>query len=159
MSRKLTFGEWEKDIAQKIIAVQNATNTICGVICTTPLRQTAEEKLVAIDGLNALERQLRGELNRGRRKHIKRQKTMCQSCGEQRASWSTEDGKYLCTECACSRCHIDASVPRCECCGRLLHGVTVGYENNDNTQLYCSPKCALKGRGCEQMTEETNDED
>lgn len=155
--QKRTFAEWEMAMEQKITDVQNATHTICGVILSTPLRQTAKEKLVAIDGLNALERQLRGELIRARRKHTKRQKTMCQCCGEKRAEWGTEDGKCLCTECACSRCDILTSVPRCECCGRQLYGVTAGMDD-DNTLLYCSKECALKDRGCEQMTEKEEDE-
>lgn len=151
---KRTFREWEKTMAQKILDVQEATETICGVIFSTPLRQTAKEKLVAIDGLNALERQLRGELSRARRKHIERQKTLCQCCGEQRASWRTESGQYLCTGCACSRCEIRTRVPRCECCGSPLYGVTVGWRSDDTSLLYCSPRCALKGRGCEPMTED-----
>lgn len=59
-SPKRTFEEWEKAMSQKIADVREATKTICGVIMGTPLRQTAQEKLVAIDGLNALERQLSG---------------------------------------------------------------------------------------------------
>lgn len=157
-SPKRTFEEWEKAMSQKIADVQKATQTICGVIFSTPLRQTAEEKLVAIDGLNALERQLSGELHRARRKHIERQKTMCQSCGGKRAEWRTEAGRYLCTVCACSRCDIRKSAPRCECCGRVLYGVTVGWRSDDTSLLYCSTTCALKGGGCEPMTEKEEGE-
>lgn len=150
MTRKITFGEWEETMTQKIMDVREATEKIYGVIFSTPLRQTAKEKLVAIEGLAALESQLTGELKRARRKHLKRQNTMCQSCGEQRASWRTWDGQYLCTDCACSRRDIRKSVQRCECCGRALYGVTGGGAGD----LYCSITCALKAKGCEPMTED-----
>lgn len=159
MTKTRTFREWEMEMSKRLIDVQKATETIAHVICSTPLRQTVEEKLVAIDGLNALERRLRGELNRATRKHIKRQKTRCQACGEYRAAWRTEKGQYLCTDCACSRCDIRTRTPLCECCGMPLYGVTAGWRTSETCQLYCSRECALKGRGCEPMTEEMNDED
>lgn len=152
MTRKLTFREWEKAMAQKILDVQEATQTICGVIMGTPLRQTAKEKIVAIDGLNALERRLRGELDRARRKHIKRQKTMCQCCGENRAEWRTAQGLYLCADCACSRHTVLTRVPRCEYCGGRIGAVRAGWLDSD-TGLYCSKECALRANGCEPMTE------
>lgn len=156
-SPKRTFEEWEKAMSQKIADVQKATQTICGVIFSTPLRQTAEEKLVAIDGLNALERQLSGELHRARRKHIERQKTMCQSCGGKRAEWRTEAGRYLCTDCACSRLAVLTRVPRCEYCGERIGGVRAGWLDSD-TGLYCSTQCALRANGCEPMTEKEEGE-
>lgn len=154
MTRKLTFEEWETAMTQKIVDVREATEKIYGVIFSTPLRQTAKEKLVAIEGLAALESQFTEELHRARRKNIKRKKTMCQSCGEQRASWRTWDGQYLCTGCACSRNDVRTRVPKCECCGAPLYGVTVGWRSDDTSLLYCSTQCALKGRGCEPMTED-----
>ncbi len=152
MSRKLTFKEWESAMAQKILDVREATAAISRVIMGTPLRQTAKEKLVAIEGLNALERQLTGELHRARREHIKRQKTMCQCCGEQRASWRTAQGLYLCTNCACTRLAVLTRVPRCEYCGERIGGVRAGWLDSD-TGLYCSKECALRANGCEPMME------
>lgn len=148
-SPKRTFREWEKAMMQKIMVVQNATQTICGVIMGTPLRQTAQEKLVAIDGLNALERQLTGELRRARRKHIARQKTMCQVCGEKRANWRTEAGRYLCTDCAC-KCHSTCEhTLRCDYCGVRING----WAGEETRAIYCSPQCALRASGYEPMTE------
>lgn len=158
MRKKRTFEEWEKSMSKKILDVQEATRSIIGVILSTPLRQTVQEKVAAIDGLDALERQLSGELHRARRKHAKRQKTMCQMCGEKRAEWKTNNGLYLCTGCTCKQCYIRKSAPRCECCGRVLYGVTVGWRSDDTSLLYCSTTCALKGRGCEPMTEKEEDE-
>lgn len=154
MRKKRTFEEWEKSMSKKILDVQEATRSIIGVILSTPLRQTVQEKVAAIDGLNALERQLTGELHRARRKHIARQKTMCQVCGEKRAEWKTNNGWYLCTGCACKQCDVNKSVPRCRCCGRPLHGVVVGCTG----ALYCSMTCTLKDRGCEPMTEKEEGE-
>lgn len=156
-SPKRTFEEWEKVMTQKILDVREARRLIVDVIFSTPLRQTAQEKVAPIDGLDTLERQLSGELHRARRKHSKRQKTMCQCCGENRASWRTESGQYLCTGCACSRNDVRTRVPKCECCGRPLYGVTAGWRDDDTTLLYCSVECALKGRGCEPMTEKEED--
>ena len=156
--RKRTFREWEMEMSKRLIELRDVTEVVVRIIVDTPMRQTAKEKLVAIDGLNALERQLRGELHRARRKHIKRQKTMCQACGENRASWRTEKDQYLCTGCACSRLDIRTRVPKCECCGIPLYGVTVGWRADDTTLLYCSTQCALKGRGCEPMIEKDEDE-
>ena len=154
---KRTFKEWEQEMSKKILDVREARRSIIGVVLSMPLRQTAEEKLVAIDGLKALEEQLTRELRRARRKRVARQKTMCQCCGEQRASWRTENGQYLCTGCACSRCDIRTRVPRCECCGVPLYGVTVGWRSDDTSLLYCSTTCALKGRGYEPMTVDEED--
>lgn len=152
-----TFRDWEREMSQKLLDVQKATETIYHVLLGTPLRQTAEEKAAAIEGLSALERQLRGELQSARRKHIERKKTLCQACGEYRAQWRAWDGVYLCTKCACERHSIVAHTPRCEYCDKELYGWTDVQRNDRTGELYCSPQCALKARGCESMISEEED--
>lgn len=155
--QKRTFREWEKTMTQKILDVQRTRRSIIDVILSTPLKQTAEEKVVAIDGLDSLERQLSGELHRARRKHNERQKTVCQMCGERRAEWRTEKGQYLCTDCACKRHSICDHTPRCEYCDAPLYDLTEVQADDHTGALYCSPRCALKASGCEPMTVDEED--
>ena len=155
--QKRTFREWEMEMSKRLGDVRDATEAVIRIIWSAPLRQTVEEKLIAIDGLNALERQLTGELNRARRKHIERQKTMCQMCGERRAAWRTEKGLYLCTDCACRRHSICDHTPRCEYCDAPLYDLTKVQADDHTGALYCSPRCALKASGCEPMTADEED--
>lgn len=152
--QKRTFKEWETEMEARVKDTVNATEAVYRVLFTTPLRQTVKEKLVAIEGLNALETQLRGELHRARRKHNERQKTICQACGEYRATWRTWDDVYLCTKCACERHDIVDHTPRCEYCDAPLYGWTDVQRDEQTEKLYCSYRCALKARGCEPMTKE-----
>lgn len=153
--QKRTFEEWEKAMTMRIVDAQEVVERVINIIINTPLQQTAEEKCAAIDALEVLERQLRGELHRARRKHLERQKTVCQMCGEYRAEWRTEKGQYLCTGCACRQHHICEHTPRCEYCGTQLYGWTNTQLLDDHTgRLYCSQYCALKASGCEDMMED-----